>query len=541
MAGLTNNPIELLVALNVNDKSSKDNIDKYIKDLRNQLKDLDVLNLTVKNDSSNNKVFADMQKEIETLRSQVKALSKEISSVGDNRSIGNINISDEIKTDLKRSERVIRDFLQNKGLKDFDLSLNAEVNTKTGEQELKRFTATVKNELGEIERLTFKLNREGIFTQVSESLKNVDQSNLQKVNELLNKITQRSIEIGRNGVLPTDSLDAYNTRMNAISNSSSDAYTKINLLEQTLEDLNNEFKRASHDFDMEEAMNKASRSVENLNSKLEKMRNTYKRQFSNLEFSNEADNISNSIRNLPQPNFADTTQIRKYNEEIANVETRITSLNSKVVQSARSSMTLLNSFKTALEKFPIWMASTTIFFGITRTAREFMSIIIDIDSKMTDLAKVMSDDTNFEALFDRATESAERFGQSISQVLDSYTEFARQGYKADELGLLADAGLVASNVGDITAQKASEYMTASLIQWKKDATEAMGIIDSWNEISNNYATTVEKLAAGQSRAGSVAKAMGLEFDQLNAIIGTVTAATKQSGEEVGKLNCPLIQ
>lgn len=26
--------------------------------------------------------------------------------------------------------------------------------------------------------------------------------------------------------------------------------------------------------------------------------------------------------------------------------------------------------------------------------------------------------------------------------------------------------------------------------------EAMGIIDSWNNISNNYATTVEKLAQG---------------------------------------------
>jgi len=40
--------------------------------------------------------------------------------------------------------------------------------------------------------------------------------------------------------------------------------------------------------------------------------------------------------------------------------------------------------------------------------------------------------------------------------------------------VLADAGLVASNVGEITAQAASEYMTASLVQWKKDASEAMG-------------------------------------------------------------------
>lgn len=137
------------------------------------------------------------------------------------------------------------------------------------------------------------------------------------------------------------------------------------------------------------------------------------------------------------------------------------------------------------------------------------------------------------AIFDRATQSAEQFGQSISQALDAYIEFARQGYKGADLGILSDAGLVAANVGEITAQQASEYMTASLVQWKKDASEAMGIIDSWNNISNNYATTTEKLARGQARSGATAKAMGLEFHQLNSIIGTVTASTKQSGDEVG--------
>lgn len=125
----------------------------------------------------------------------------------------------------------------------------------------------------------------------------------------------------------------------------------------------------------------------------------------------------------------------------------------------------------------IWAAST-LFYGTVRTAREFMSIIVDIDTKMVNLSKVMSEDTDLEAIFNRATQSAERFGQSISSALDSYTEFARQGFDGDELGLLADAGLVASNVGEITAQKASEYMTASLIQWKMDAKDAMGIIDS---------------------------------------------------------------
>lgn len=243
---------------------------------------------------------------------------------------------------------------------------------------------------------------------------------------------------------------------------------------------------------------------------------------------------------IEQTKALDATS-KNFGSSLKQNQSALRELRTNATEATRQNIGLVEAFRTAFTKFPIWMAASTAFFGTIRTAREFGSIIVDIDTKMTNLAKVMDEDTDFDAVFDRATQSAERFGQSISNALDAYTEFARQGYKEEELGILSDAGLVASNVGEITAQKASEYMTASLIQWKMDAKDAMGIIDSWNEISNNYATTTEKLAAGQARAGATARAMGLDFNQLNAIIGTVTATTKQSGNEVGREHCPFAQ
>lgn len=163
-----------------------------------------------------------------------------------------------------------------------------------------------------------------------------------------------------------------------------------------------------------------------------------------------------------------------------------------------------------------------------------MNIIVDIDTKLVSIAKVISDDMNIDTIFDRATVSATNFGKSISEALDSYIEFTRQGFKGQDLGILADAGLVAANVGEMTAQSASEYMTASLVQWNMEASESMRIIDSLNNISNNYATTTEKVFKGLARSSATAKAMNLDFDQTASIIGTLTAATKQSG----KFHCP---
>lgn len=182
----------------------------------------------------------------------------------------------------------------------------------------------------------------------------------------------------------------------------------------------------------------------------------------------------NLLRSTQQLNSSSAT----FGQTLAANRTQFRQFNADAAQANNNSMSVIDSFKVAMEKFPIWLAASTLFFGVTRTAREFGSIIVDIDSKMTNMTKVMSESEDFGAIFDNATASAERFGQSISQVLDAYTEFAKQGFKGNELEGLANSGLVASNVGDITAQKASEYMTASLIQWKMDAQDSMKIIDS---------------------------------------------------------------
>ena len=120
------------------------------------------------------------------------------------------------------------------------------------------------------------------------------------------------------------------------------------------------------------------------------------------------------------------------------------------------------------------MAASTIFYSSVNSAKEFMRIIVDIDSKLTSIAKVASEDMNIATTLDNATASAEKFGQSISAALDAYIEFARQGYKGEDLEVLSNVGLIAANVGELTSQQASEFVTSALAQWKLGTDEAQG-------------------------------------------------------------------
>ncbi|WP_323705857.1 phage tail tape measure protein [Mammaliicoccus sciuri] len=218
---------------------------------------------------------------------------------------------------------------------------------------------------------------------------------------------------------------------------------------------------------------------------------------------------------------------------MAQIQTQVRGITAEAERATRSQMGFVEAFRTAMVKFPVWMGATTLFFGAIRSGQMFIDTITQIDSQLITLRKVMPDNTNMAEIFNQANEAALNYGQTISGVLDVYAEFARQGFKGEELTQFGNAGLIAANVGEIDPKQASEYLTSMSAQWETDANQAMRQVDSLNEVSNNYATTVEKLAQGQAKAGSTAKSMGLNFDETNAVIGALTAKTKQSGDEIG--------
>lgn len=219
--------------------------------------------------------------------------------------------------------------------------------------------------------------------------------------------------------------------------------------------------------------------------------------------------------------------------EMGQIQTQVRSITAEAERATRSQMGFVESFRQAMVKFPVWVGASTLFFGAIRSGKMFMDIITEIDSKMISLAKVMGDGADLESVFERANSAAIQFGQTIGGVLDTYTEFARQGMNEADTAVFGNAALVAANVGEIDAKQAAEYLTSISAQWETQATDAMRQVDSLNQISNEYATTVEKLAQGQAKAGSTAKSMGLTFDETNAVIGALTAKTKQSGDEIG--------
>lgn len=133
---------------------------------------------------------------------------------------------------------------------------------------------------------------------------------------------------------------------------------------------------------------------------------------------------------------------------------------------------------------------------------------------------------------DDAYEVAARLGATASEYLNAVAEFAKAGYQeqSKELGELA---ITAAKVGDTTQSVANQFLLSVDAAYKYNGSieKLTAVLDGANEIGNNYATSVEKMAEGLGKVSPIAAQAHVGIDELTAAIGTITAVTQRSGQE----------
>ena len=120
---------------------------------------------------------------------------------------------------------------------------------------------------------------------------------------------------------------------------------------------------------------------------------------------------------------------------------------------ARAAGIEIESFGTKLQKtFGTRMRSALSGYGVyaLETAlRDVVQNAISVDTAMTELKKVTSEtDAVYTQFLEGAEQRAQRLGATLSEVVQSTSDYARLGYNIDQATMLADSALIYSNVGD---------------------------------------------------------------------------------------------
>lgn len=171
--------------------------------------------------------------------------------------------------------------------------------------------------------------------------------------------------------------------------------------------------------------------------------------------------------------------------------------------------------------------------AIVTQLREAVTELKNVDTALVTIQKVTgATGEEMDAFAEKAYEAAAKLGVTASTYLESVAEFAKAGYgdKAYELGELAT---MTSKVGDTSQTVANQFLLSvdAAYKYKGSITELTKVLDGANQIGNEYATSVEKMASGLGKVAPIASQAHVGIDELTAAIGTITAVTQRTGEE----------
>ena len=288
------------------------------------------------------------------------------------------------------------------------------------------------------------------------------------------------------------------------------AASKVDTLRKGFADLGMQMKSAGEKYpagtfsDIESDAKQASAALENLYSSWKSG------AISDQEFVAGVKDASGSLKNL-RANYAQT---RNETDKLTN-----------------STNVLGDTFSHIVGKITVWQVVNAAVAKVKRSFTEAIDTMKQVDTEMTAIQKVTGNTgAEMEKLGNTAYEAASKYGVAVTDYLESVGTFAKAGYK-DMSEDMAELATKTQLVGDVTSSIANQFILSAdaAYQMKGNVEELNDVLDKANEIENNYATSIQKMAEGFPIVANVASMANMSIDELMAALGTITAVTQESG------------
>ena len=184
---------------------------------------------------------------------------------------------------------------------------------------------------------------------------------------------------------------------------------------------------------------------------------------------------------------------------------------------------LKDQFKEASASFTQWLSVSSGIMALVYQLQKMPKEVIKVNSAMVELNKVSdASASDIKKYFNEATKSAKKYGSAVSDMINATADWSRLGYSLPDSKKLAEVATLYKNVGDgIDISTANESLVSTLQGFKLEASDAMHIIDAFNEVGNNFAIGSDGIGEALKRSASSMYAAG---NTLEETIGLVTAA-----------------
>lgn len=189
-----------------------------------------------------------------------------------------------------------------------------------------------------------------------------------------------------------------------------------------------------------------------------------------------------------------------------------------------------------MAKFAQWKIIGDLISAPVAAFKDAVQELKNVDSELVSIQKVMgASASEMDRLSEKAYQVGSNLGVAASDYLASVKQWAQAGYGSlsDELGELS---VMTQKVGDVDQATANQFLLSvdAAYQYQGSIESLTRVLDGANELSNNFATSVQKLAGGMGIVSSLAAQAGMAVEETAAAIGTITSVTQESGNSAAR-------
>jgi TP901 family phage tail tape measure protein len=449
------------------------------------------------------KMIENLGKQINQIQQTVTQQSKGIKIINDKEIIKNLdNVQNKVNQTFTSVEKAVKEYSKFGTVK---------VDTKLDPitKEVQNFTLNVKKADDTIEKMKFNLANidtgkgiQKIFERTD--LKNVDNTQaqrekaLQSEHQLRQKVQQDTIK-NQNELRKKE--ESY-----------------VNWFLKSVKE-----REIQHNKSYESMKNKLELYQKNAGIDANKLSQTHSRTVDGNALSEWQKSVSRLNADTPDLN----NKLKHLSLEFKNIKANAS-------EAARSSMSFGDMMSQAMIKFPIWMLSATMFYAPLRALQDMSTRLIEIDTLMVDLQRVMdAPDYKFVDMLDQAVNASDELSSKLTDVLAIMGDFARMGFEENELMDISKTAQVLQNISDLDAKGSVDTLTSAMLNFNIAAEDSISIADKLNEVDNNFAVSTKDLSDGLRKSASTAKTFGVEIDELIGYIAAIGSTTRESGNIIG--------
>lgn len=254
------------------------------------------------------------------------------------------------------------------------------------------------------------------------------------------------------------------------------------------------------------------------------------------QYSSAAGNMSTASGKVTKA----TTDFSNAQEKVGQAMSKTAGDTQKVTKGMNDTGEAIEQADKKMQSFIGTFVKSAIIYQAIYSVRQVFLDALDtmkqVDSQLVTVRKVTQATAGeINQLRDKAYATASKYGVGAADYLESVANFARAGYKGQS-DALAELSTKTQIVGDTTAEVANQFLLSMDAAYKYEGSisKLTAVLDGANEIDNNYATSIEKIAEGLGLIAPIAAQVHMTEAELTAAIGTITATTQRSGSEAAR-------